>query len=287
MKKAFAALLALSLIALFGYACDTGSTSGITVESVRVSGASDAKLYYPSNISGAKGATTMSAGYTQTLNNVEWLSQALAKEGFIVLGLTPTNNLGMVSGWRDMHKNGISKLMEFNGSHSVLKGKIDIAKLQTCGHSKGGGGSLWASSQLQGTLKTTIGMAPYQEEFADSTLRSVTAATFVQAGASDTLATNSMTRGEYDALPTNISRMYAEYSGYGHLAWDGATGSTASRISGDIIAWMRYYMEGNTSYAGTLSNTSGTTRHEWVDNSGNSGDDGGDDDGDSGSGGCN
>jgi hypothetical protein len=161
---------------------------------------SDAELYYPNTISGTVGATTMSAGYTQALGNVEWLSRKVAESGYVVLAFTPTNNLGMVSGWRDAHKNCITKLKNINSNHSVLRGKINTAKLQTCGHSKGGGGSLWASSELTTQLKTTVGMAPYQEGFYDSTLGSVTAATFVQAGGSDTLATNSMTRGEYSGL---------------------------------------------------------------------------------------
>lgn len=277
MKKTMALLLTLSMIALFGYGCDD---NGVCTESGGyVYGTSDTELYYPCSISGTVGATTMSAGYTQTLNNVDWLSERLAEEGFVVLAFTPTNTLGFVSGWRDAHKNAIDRIRSINSTHSTLRGKIDEGKLQTCGHSKGGGGSLWASSQLQGALKTTVGMAPYREEFLNSTLGSITAATFVQAGGSDTLATNSMTRGEYDGLG-DISKMYVEYTGYGHLAWDGASGSTADRIAGDIIAWMRYYMDGDTSYASTLSNTSGTSRHEWVDKIGG-------DDGDDGNTGCN
>lgn len=264
MQKVFAALIALSFLVLFGYAC---VPDDIVVEDVRfVDGASDAKLYYPKDITSLTPATTMSAGYTQTLSNVEWLSESLAKEGFIVLGLTPDNTFGMVNNWRQMHKGGIAKLKELNNNHNVLRGLIDTGKLQTCGHSKGGGGSLWASSELQGDLDTTIAMAPYcGGEFNMNILRDITSPTFIQAGSSDTLATNSMTRDEYASLSSSISRRYAEYSGYGHLAWDGATGSTAGRISGDIIAWMRYYMDGDTSYAGTLSNSSGTSRHEWVD----------------------
>jgi hypothetical protein len=267
MKKSLSLVLAMAMLTLIGYGCD-GGTSTITQERVTISGATNAQLYYPTSIISATAATSMSAGYTQTLQNVEWLSKKLAETGYVVLAFTPDNTLGYVAQWRDLHKASIQKLKEINSNHSVLRGKINTAKLQTCGHSKGGGGSLWASSQLTSQLKTTIGMAPYQEGFSDSTLGSITAATFVQAGGGDTLATNSMTRGEYGGLSTSISRMYVEYTGYDHLAWDSATGNTASRISGDIIAWMKYYMDGQTSYSSTLSNTSGTARHEWVDKSG-------------------
>jgi hypothetical protein len=270
MKKALALLAAISLIALIGYACDGGSTGDIcTANGGIVSNTAETKLYYPCTITGTVGATTMSSGYTGTLDSVAWLSEAVAKAGYVVLAFTPANTLGYVDQWRDAHKNCISRLSALNtSSSSPVRGKINTAKFSTCGHSKGGGGSLWASSQLTTQLKTTVGMAPYEEGFADSALRTITAATFIQAGSGDTLATNSMTRGEYGGLSTSISRMYVEYSGYDHLAWASATGSTAGRLSGDIVAWMKYYLDGQTSYSSTLSNTSGTSRHEWVDKSG-------------------
>jgi hypothetical protein len=266
MKKGLVVLLAIAFIGFLGYACDSGnnvSSGGIAIETIWVNGASAAKLYYPRNLQTPTGATTMSAGYTQNLGNVEWLSKRVAEAGYVVLGMTPSNTWGMVNDWKDMHKNGIAKLKELNNSHNVLRGMIDTGKLQTCGHSKGGGGSLWASSELKGALKSTIGMAPYKEQFSGSNLRSITAATFIQAGASDTLATNTMTRGEYNDLP-NISKMYQEYSGLGHLAWtNGATGNTANTISNDVISWMKYYLDGDASSVNKLADRSGTSLYFW------------------------
>ncbi len=265
MKKAITLLMALTVIALIGYACDSGSGSGVcTASGGSVSGTSDTRLYYPCNISAPTGATTMTSGYTGTLSQVSWLSERLAAEGFVVLAFTPSNTLGMVSGWRDAHKNSIARLKTINSGSGTLQGKINTSKLQTCGHSKGGGGSLWASSQLTTQLRTTVGMAPWQEEFSDSTLRSITAATLIQAGSGDTLATGSMTRGEYNALG-NISKAYFVYSGLSHMAWASASGSTATTLANGIIAWMRYYMDGNTSYKSTISSSSGKTTNIWVD----------------------
>ncbi len=149
MKKAFTSVLVLSFIAFLGYACDTTTSNGIVVENTSVSGASAAKLYYPSNLSGSVAATTMSAGYTQNLNNVEWLSKRLAAQGYVVLGMTPSNNWGMVSGWINMHKNGIGKLQQLNSSHAALRGKINTSKLQISGHSKGGGGSIGRQCRIR------------------------------------------------------------------------------------------------------------------------------------------
>lgn len=253
-KSQIIVLLVLSMVAFFGYGCDTGSSSSsgsssgssssgpvpggrvCTEDGGYVSGTSDTELKFPCNISRPTGATTLTSGYTGTLSQVRWLAEDLAEAGYVVLSFTPTNTLGMVSGWRTAHKNCVSRLQTLNTSHSVLRGKIE--KLSTNGHSKGGGGSLWASSELRGTLATTVGMAPYQEGFSDSTLRTITAATLIQAGSSDTLASGSMTRGEYNGVGA-ANKCYATYSG-GHMLF----ASNAPSVSRDTIAWMGYYMYG-------------------------------------------
>ncbi len=266
MKRTMAIILALSIFAFFGYACEDDTSSGICTDSGgSVTSASDTKLYYPCNISSPTAATTISSGYTQTLGDIEWLSTRIAEQGYVVLGLTPSNTYGNVSQWKDMHKSGVSRLIAINSSHATLKGMIDTSKLQVSAHSKGGGGTLWAAADLTTGVRTAIPMAPYQEQFSNSTLSAITASTLIEAGGSDTLATNSMTVGEYNSLSGSISRAYFEYSGYDHLAWTtGGSSSERDRIAADYIAWMKYYLDGDTSYAGTLSNTSSTSVHEWV-----------------------
>ncbi|MDA8141481.1 MAG: hypothetical protein M0036_22795 [Desulfobacteraceae bacterium] len=261
MKSSLMILLILCLVGVVNSNCE-----GATLCSENVYGVSntlEAVLYYPCTISGSVGATTMTSGYTGTLDQMEWLSEILANNGYVVLAFTPTNIYGMVSGWRDAHKSCIAKLKELNNTHSVLKGKINTAKLSTCGHSKGGGGSLWASAQLGSQLKTTVGLAPWKEEFTSSTLSTIKAATLIQAGSFDTLATYRMTKGEYNALPA-IKKGYFLYSAMNHMSWASAYGTTAATLSGSIIAWMKYYLDGQTSYATTLSSTAGQSEHIWV-----------------------
>jgi hypothetical protein len=261
IKKSIGVLLVLSTVALVSYGCDGGSN--VCSESISVSNTSGARLYYPCNINSSRGATTLTSGYTGTYSQVSWLAEDMVNNGgYIVLAMTPSNIYGMVSGWRDAHKSGIARLQGLNSTHRTLAGRINQSKLQTCGHSKGGGGALWASAELGSTLRTTIGMAPWQEQFTSLTLRSIRAATLIQAGASDTLATGSMTLGEYNALPA-ISKAYIRYRYVDHMDW-ASSGSYHSRLGGDINAWMKYYLDGETSYATTIANTSGTTMHMWA-----------------------
>jgi predicted alpha/beta-hydrolase family hydrolase len=255
-----AAILILSWVTLTGYGCDY---SNVCTSSTTVSYTSDAKLYYPCNISTALPATTMTSGYMGTLSQVDWLSKAVANDGFVVLAFTPSNIYGYVSGWRDAHKAAISKLKSINTSTGTLKGKINTAKLQTCGHSKGGGGSLWASSQLGTGLAATIGMAPWKEQFTNTTLAAIKAPTLIQAGTLDSLATRSMTYGEYYALSTSIKRAYFEYSGTDHMSW-ASGGSNQTQLGTDVVAWMRYYLKGDTAAASQLAIGSGKVTNLWV-----------------------
>jgi alpha-beta hydrolase superfamily lysophospholipase len=145
LYQSIGVILVLSLFAFVSYGCDGGS-SNVCSETISVSNASGARLFYPCNISSSVGATTLTSGYTGTYSQVEWLAEDMVKNGYVVLAMTPSNIYGMVSGWRDAHKSGIARLQSLNQSHRTLAGRINQSKLQTCGHSKGGGGALWAST---------------------------------------------------------------------------------------------------------------------------------------------
>lgn len=254
--KHVALLLMVLTVAFIGFGCDTGSSSSssssnggggssgagpvpgrvCTESGGMVAGTSNTELKFPCNISQPTGGTTLCGGYTNTLANVRWIANNLAEEGFVVLSFTPTNIMGMVNGWRNAHKNCISRLQSINSSHSTLRGKIE--KLGISGYSKGGGGALWASADLRSTVATTVAMAPYREGFSNSALGSITAATLVQAGTGDTLAPAGMTRGEYDGVGSS-SKCYLTYPG-SHLVWTMGTAQGSS----DHIQWIKYYMYG-------------------------------------------
>ncbi|MDA8140140.1 MAG: hypothetical protein M0036_15950 [Desulfobacteraceae bacterium] len=233
LNKSTLIILVLSLVALIGYGCDSGSSSVCTATTT-VSNTAGAKLYYPCTISGAIPATTMMSGFMGTYSEVEWLARDVASNGYVVLAMTPTNLLGMVSGWRAAHQSGIAKLKSLNTS-GTLRGKINTSKLQVCGHSKGGGGALWASSNLGSQLKSTIGMAPWQEEFLS--LSGVRAATLIQAGGLDTLATGVMTLNEFNLLPFGITKDYQLFPTADHMSWS-SLGTNHPALSASVVSWM-------------------------------------------------
>jgi len=248
MKRKLSILLILTLFALFASGCD------VCTDSEFVLGAMTATLYHPCS-GGPYPATTMTSGYMGTESNIAWLAEDVAAAGYVVLAMTPSNPIGFVSGWRTAHQNGVQHLKS-------LSGLVDPNKVGTCGHSKGGGGALWAADTLGSQVETAIGMAPWQEEFVS--LSGVRAATLIQAGGLDTLATAIMTRNEYNLLPSSISKGYFTYPTADHMAW--AYG-LIPQLSTDVIAWLDYYMKDDTSAS---SNFTGINK-EWVNNSGSSG----------------
>lgn len=252
MKKSLVSmLLALSFFAAVAIGAVGCEPVGVCTDNAFVLGAMTATLYYPCT-GGPYPATTMTSGFMGTEGAIEWLAEDVAAADYVVLAMTPANPLGMVSGWRDAHQNGVRYLKGLS--------RVNASKVGTCGHSKGGGGALWAADNLGSGVATAIGMAPWQEQFLS--LSGVRAATLIQAGSLDSLATGLMTRNEYNSLPSSISRAYFEYASMGHMAW--ATGN--STLSRDVIAWLDYYMKNDKSAA---SNFTGFNK-EWVDRSGGS-----------------
>lgn len=242
MKKSHILLISL-IFSIVAIGCDSGP---VCTKSEFVAGASSSTLYYPCT-GGPSPATTMTSGFSGTKAAIAWLARDVAAAGYVVLAMTPTNPMGMVSGWRTAHVNGVKHL-------KALTGKVDAGRVGTCGHSKGGGGALWAADTLGSELQTAIGMAPWHEQF--MSLSGIRAATLIQAGTADTLATALMTRGEYNMLPSSVSKAYFTYP-VGHMAW----GVGNPSLTRDVVAWLDYYLKCDDSARSTL----GAMGNQWVD----------------------
>lgn len=281
-------LILVSFLALIALGCERSNSSGcegantppagpntggnVCTENISVSNTSGARLYYPCNISRAAAASTLTSGTAGTWESVEWLSMDMAGAGYVVLAFTPVNNQGNVPQWTNGHLSAIAKLKDLNAGHRVLGGKIRTNAIQVAGHSKGGGGALHAASQRSGEIASVIGMAPYinlfgsgRDEYPINQLSQVRAAVLIQsAGDSDRNAPPASTRRQYDALPNGISKAYHRFDSYGHIAW-GAMGSESqhARVSKEIIAWMKYYLDNDHSQSNAISDPSQKGVNIW------------------------
>jgi hypothetical protein len=124
-------------------------------------------------------------------------------------------------------------------SGSPLFGKLS-GRYGTSGYSLGGGGTTIASG-MDATLKTSIGLAPY-----NGMGTNVKVPTLLLCGASDTTAPCSMAMGVYTGIPDSTPKMIlAAIPGATHFSWFGPT-QAAMGLSGQYaLAFQKTFLEGD------------------------------------------
>jgi len=241
----------------------TGSYSVCSYTAPSNSGYAAGRVYYPCNISGTHGATTLTGGYTNTYSNMVWAANHLASWGYIVFAMTPNNIYGVNSSWTSAHKAGIAQLKKENTrSGCAIKGKVNTSKLQIMGFSKGGGGTLLASSSLGSAIKTTQAIAPYMDY--SYSLSGIKSPTICYTGTSDIIASPSAVVTMYNKLPS-VAKTLAYFSGASHTDWmpGSSNNTTTSRGKKYITAFMLYFMDGNSSYKTYLYGTEHSKDSSW------------------------
>jgi hypothetical protein len=232
----------------------TGSYTKCTYTPPSNSGYASASVWYPCSGAGPFAATTLTGGYTNTYSDMAWLANHLVTHGYIIYGMTPNNIYGTNSSWTTAHKAGISMLKSENtrtGSTlrpNPIKGKVNTARLQIMGFSKGGGGALLASNDLGSGVQTTQALAPYMDY--SYSLRSTKAKTICYTGRSDTIASDRAVVTMYNSLPTSIDRTLGYFNGFSHTDWMTGTSYNTynNRAKKYITAFMKYQLEGNAAY---------------------------------------
>ena len=222
-----------------------------------------ATLFYPCHINKPLPATTLTSGYSAKHWVLNWMSELMVENDFIVLALTPIDIFGKNTGWQDAHLSGIAELEKINGEGGLLYQKIDLNRLQVCGHSKGGGGALLAANILGNKIKSTIVMAPWHEQFTH--LNGIKSATLLQAAEKDVYVTQEMAETEFNLLPDNIHKAYFEYQTAHHFSWGILNLRLLHDVIGsDIIAWMQYYLKEDIDAETTLNLHNQKSKHLWV-----------------------
>jgi hypothetical protein len=261
-KKLFPKLLALLgiLTIIFGAAYSAIAESGVTDPSLKGAftrcsykppqntGYLTAEMWYPCETAkGPFAATTLMAGYFNTHDDMRWLVYHLVTHGYIIFAMTPTDVMGNTPLWTEAHKAGIAMLRSENTrSDSKIRGLVDTNKLQLMGYGKGGGGALIASASLGLEVKSTQALAPYMDTGYD--LGEIKSATICYAG-----------RNDENSPPDKVVSMYKDFSFEKALAYFKNFPYTDWINTGDavnhshakiyITSWMKYYLDGDKSYA--------------------------------------
>ena len=214
------------------------------------SGYASSNIAYPCGTTGLLPATTLTGGYTNTKEDMYWLRDHVASHGYIVFSMTPTNTYGDTDTWKSAHLAGHAKLLSENTrSGSVLYGRVDTTRTQIMGFSKGGGGTLKAANTLGTSITTAQALAPWLESTGTS-WTGIKAKTVLYTGTSDSIASPSNVKSFYNSLPTTITRSFVKFNGVAHGAWyqSSASASERARMKTQIVAWMKVFLTGDTTY---------------------------------------
>ena len=189
-------------------------TSGLSDQ-----GYSSAIITYPCNATGLLPATTLTGGFTNTKEQMVWLSEHLTSHGYVVIAMTPTNRFGTPEIWGKAHVAGFNKLAAENArSGSPIVNKIDLNKRAITGFSMGGGGVLIAAEQLAGQNTATLALAPYLFSSPQALFDAQVVPTMILGSELDELAKNS--ERYYAQLP-NIEKGLGMFTGASHYDWYG------------------------------------------------------------------
>ncbi|MBN2159515.1 MAG: cadherin-like beta sandwich domain-containing protein [Spirochaetes bacterium] len=214
-------------------------------------GYASAIVYYPCETAvGPFAATTLTGGWTNTKEQMAWIGNHLATEGYIIIAMTPNNYSSWPlnnSYWTTAHNSGIAKLISENArTDGPVFGLVKTDALQIMGFSMGGGGALLASAIQGSAIKSTQAIAPYMASA--YTLSAINSATIVHTGSADTVASPANAEAMYDSVPTGIDKAFVNYTGLDHFDWYGDTGDYRDRLLTYITGWMKVYLDENAYY---------------------------------------
>jgi hypothetical protein len=178
-------------------------------------------ITYPCDLrDGPYPATTLTGGFTNTKEQMTWLSEFVTTHGYIVITMTPTNTLLNPPIWANAQHGGFDMLsIENQRIDSPVYNRVDVNNRNLMGFSMGGGGVLLAASEMGGAGNaptSAIALASWlgkdNPEYAD-----ISSPTLILGSESDTIAVNS--EKYYPLLPQDIERGIAMFSIAGHTDW--------------------------------------------------------------------
>ena len=212
------------------------------------SGYGSATISYPCETGdGPFPATTVIGGYTNTKNQMTWISDNLTSHGFIVIRLTPISPFGSQSSWVSAQRAGYEQLIIENNESSPVGGLIDEDAIGLVGYSFGGGAALKVAEELGDKIKAVVALAPFNDTPSTWDMPDMEAASMIAIGSADTTARPRNAKGQYDGLPDSLASIYAEVEGSGHLDFINS-GGYHNKYRTLATSWLSIHLEDDESY---------------------------------------
>lgn len=220
----------------------------VTTGAVTVSG-SAYTLYHPTNL-GAGGVThpilTWGNGTGGTSSDVADTLNHLASWGFVVIA----SNSGATGSGVEMLAGANYMVSENTNASSVFHQKLNTAKVGALGVSQGAGGTLHATLNSNGVIKTALTIElpdPRWWSTPAPSLATLTASIFFIRGTADFVATESAAQNWYNQAPGAAAKAARKGAGHNEIC------KTNNKLKGYITAWMMYTLQGDTVARGAFA----------------------------------
>lgn len=238
---------------------DPGDYTGCYYDTGLESSAYDsAFIAYPCETSeGPFPSLTFTGGITNVKEQVAWLADHVVTYGFVLIVMTPTNNLSVKTDvWKNAMLGGLDMLeSENNRSSSPIYNLVDTSRLGIMGFSMGGGGTLKAANAVGRRIKTALSLAPHEAPVDPSMYTNISVPTVVTTGTNDSICPRDSVKAIFDCLPDGLERLFVNFTDAHHVDWMDLLGDarTHDRFKTFVVAWLKYYLEGDSSYETYLS----------------------------------
>lgn len=210
-------------------------------------------MYYPTDATPPFAAVVFSPGFTATKEQyMDFLGPLLASHGIAILLTTPTTTGDLPQQRAEDLAAAIEQITAENAREgSPVKGKLAQDRMCVTGHSMGGGGTLWAATELGDQIRCAVPLQPWQP---GQSFSMIVAPTMFIAAQSDAIAgVSSNASLFYDSIPETVPKYYVEFAGASHFLTSNTRGSAYDEQSKYMIAFYKVYLEDDTRYLEVLN----------------------------------
>jgi dienelactone hydrolase len=215
---------------------------------------SSSVLYYPTNAPPPFAVVAFAPGYTATKDDYkDFLGPLLASHGIVILLTTPTNtDADQPPARGDDLEAALKHLVAENEREgSPVKGKLAADRACITGQSMGGGGTLWAATDLGDMIRCAVPLQPWQP---GQSFDKIVAPTMFIAAQNDTVAGVAQNaKYFYDSMPGSTIKYYVEFAGADHFLTTNDLGTAYDVQSKYMIAFYKVYLEDDMRYLDVLN----------------------------------
>ncbi len=220
-------------------------------------------MYYPTDAAPPFGVVAFSPGFTATKEQyMDFLGPLLASHGIAILLTTPTTTGDFPTQRSEDLQAALEQIAKENEREgSPLKGKLATDRTCVTGHSMGGGGTLWAASELGDKVRCAVPLQPWQPGQSFSMI--VAPTMFIAAEADSVAGVSSNASLFYESIPETVPKYYVEFAGASHYLTSNTRGSNYEGQSKYMIAFYKVYLEDDMRYLDVLNAPMDGERSEY------------------------